>query len=56
MMMAFIVVAQLCLDGGLDRLEGSVGASSKALLAEIYKELATVRVFSFSRVSCRNLL
>lgn len=43
MMMAFIVVAQLVLDGGLRRVEGSVGASSKVLLAEIYKELATVR-------------
>jgi hypothetical protein len=45
MMMAFIIIAQLVLDGGLRRVEGSVGASSKVLLAEIYKELATVSVW-----------
>ena len=48
MMMAFIIIAQLVLDGGLRRVEGSVGASSKVLLAEIYKELATVRFLSRS--------
>lgn len=46
-MMTFIIVAQLLLDGGLHRVESSVGASSKALLAEIYKELATVRFVIF---------
>lgn len=41
-MMAFIIIAQLVLDGGLRRVESSVGASTKVLLAETYKELATV--------------
>lgn len=35
--MAFIIIAQLLLDGVLRKVEANVGASSRVLLAEIYK-------------------